>query len=292
MDLGRIGIWTFQLDLVPANRATELVAELEELGFGAVWVPEAVSREAFTNAALLLRGGNDIVVATGIASIYGRDPMTAAAAHKTVCEAYPGRFLLGLGVSHAPMVEGIRGHDYSKPYSAMKDYLDKMDSALFIGVEPSEPSARALAALGPKMLQLAADRTLGAHSYFVPPEHTAVARETMGPDALLAVELAVVLEPDPSRAREIAKNHTQIYTPLPNYTNNLRRFGFGDDDFVGAGSDRLIDAIVACGDIDTVAERVRAHHDAGADHVCIQVIQDLGPPPVDAWRELAAILDA
>jgi probable F420-dependent oxidoreductase len=291
MDLGRIGIWTFQLDLVPANQATELVAELEELGFGAVWVPEAVSREAFTNAALLLRGGHDIVVATGIASIYGRDPMTAAAAHKTVCEAYPGRFLLGLGVSHAPMVEGLRGHDYSKPYSAMRDYLDKMDSALFIGVEPSEPPARALAALGPKMLQLAAERTLGAHSYFVPPEHTATARETMGPDALLAVELAIVLEPDPSRAREIAKNHTQTYTQLPNYTNNLRRFGFGDDDFVGAGSDRLIDAIVACGDVDFVAERVKAHHDAGADHVCIQVIQDLGPPPVDAWRELGAILD-
>jgi probable F420-dependent oxidoreductase len=291
MDLGPIGVWTSTLDLVPSAQSTEHVTELEELGYGAIWVPEAVSREAFTNASLLLRGGTDIAIATGIASIWMRDPMSAAAAHKTLSEAYPGRFLLGLGVSHAPMVEGFLGRAYDKPYSAMDNYLTKMDNALFVGAEPTVAPARALAALRPRMLQLAAARTEGAHSYFVPPEHTAFARETLGDGPLLAVELAVVLEGDADEARTIARNHTALYTTLPNYTGNLRSFGFGDDDFANAGSDRLVDAIVAWGDVDTVAERVKAHRDAGADHVCLQVIQADHAPPVDAWRELAAILD-
>jgi probable F420-dependent oxidoreductase len=290
MDLGRFGIWTFNLDLVPSSQAAEHVTELEELGFGTVWVPEAVSREAFTNATLLLRGGTNIVVATGIASIWARDPMAAAAAHKTVSEAYPGRFVLGLGVSHQPMVEGLRGQIYDKPYSTMRDYLDRLDSALFIGVEPSVPPERMLAALRPRMLRLAAERTLGALPYFVPPEHTAYAREIMGEGPVLAVEQAVVFETDPAKARDIARTHTSIYTDLPNYTGNLRTFGLGDDDFPDGGSDKLVDTIVAWGDMDTILARVKAHHDAGADHVCIQVIQPGGPPPVEAWRELSAAL--
>jgi probable F420-dependent oxidoreductase len=290
MDIGPYGIWTFNLDLVPSSQAVEHVEELESLGFGAVWIPEAIGREPFTNAALLLRGGQRIVVATGVTSIWGRDAMTAAAAQRTLAEAYPDRFLLGLGVSHQPMVEGIRGHRYDKPYSAMREYLDRMDNALFVAAQPASPPERVLAALGPRMLRLAAERARGAHPYFVPPEHTAFARETLGDGPLLAVEQAVVLETDPSRAREIARTHTSIYTGLPNYTNNLRRFGFGDDDFVPGGSDRLVDAIVAWGDLDAVRRRVQAHRDAGADHVCIQVVSATNEPPVDAWRELAVAL--
>jgi probable F420-dependent oxidoreductase len=230
------------------------------------------------------------VVATGVASIYSRDAMTAAAGQKTVAEAYPDRFLLGLGVSHKPMVEDIRGHDYDKPYSAMKEYLDRMDNALFMAAGPASPPERVLAALGPRMLRLAGERARGALPYFVPPEHTAFARETLGPDPLLAVEQAVVFETDPTVARERARLHTSIYTGLPNYTNNLRRFGFDDDDFVPGGSDRLVDAIVAWGDMAAVLDRVRDHRDAGADHVCIQVVDSSNAPPIGAWRELSAAL--
>lgn len=292
IDIGRIGVWTFQLDLVPSSRAVEHVDELDELGFGAVWFPEAVGREAFTNAALLLRGGTDIVVATGIASIWGRDAMAAAAAHKTVTEAYPDRFLLGLGVSHQPMVEGLRGHDYSRPYSAMKAYLDGMDAGLFFAAEPTTPPRRVLAALRPRMLELARDRADGALPYFVPPEHTALAREALGPDRLLAVEQAVVLDTDPASAREKARTHTRTYVDLPNYRGNIQRLDptFTDADFADAGSDRLVDHIVAWGSVDTVVARVQAHLDAGADHVCIQVVDGGTDVPVDAWRTLSDAL--
>ncbi|HEX2576840.1 MAG TPA: LLM class F420-dependent oxidoreductase [Aquihabitans sp.] len=292
MDIGRYGIWTFNLDLVPSARAVEHVDELDELGFGAVWVPEAVGREAFTNAALLLRGGRDIVVATGIASIWARDAMAASAAHRTVTEAYPDRFLLGLGVSHEVMVERVRGHDYSKPYSAMAAYLDAMDQAMFFAEAPTTEPQRVIAALGPRMLGLARDRARGAHPYFVPPEHTAMARQELGEGPLLAVEQAVVLETDPTRAREIARTHTRTYTGLPNYVNNLRPLDptLTEDDFVPGGTDRVVDRIVAWGTVDTVLERVQAHLDAGADHVCIQVVQEGTEVPVDAWRELSQAL--
>jgi probable F420-dependent oxidoreductase len=190
------------------------------------------------------------------------------------------------------MVEGLRGHDYSKPFSAMSSYLDAMDAAPFMAVAPSVAPQRVLAALGPKMLGLARDRAAGAHPYFVPPEHTAVARGELGDGPLLAVEQAVVLETDPTRAREIARTHTRTYTGLPNYVNNLRRLDptLTDDDFVPGGSDRLVDTIVAWGDMDTVLARVQAHLDAGADHVCIQVVHDSPAPPVRTWRDLSAAL--
>jgi probable F420-dependent oxidoreductase len=290
MDIGSYGIWTFNLDLVPSSQAIEHVAELDELGFGAVWIPEAVGREPFTSAAILLRGGHRIVVATGVATIYSRDAMACAAAQRTLAEAYPDRFLLGLGVSHQPMVEAIRGHNYDKPYTAMKEYLERMDGAIFMASPPKSPPQRVLAALRPRMLRLAAGKADGALPYFVPPEHTAFARETMGDGPLLAVEQAVVFETDPSKAREIARTHTSTYTGLPNYTGNLERFGFETADFVPGGSDRLIDAIVAWGDMDTILERVQAHRDAGADHVCLQVVNGHSAPPVEAWRALAAAL--
>jgi probable F420-dependent oxidoreductase len=272
----------------PVSRAQELVGELESLGYGAVWIPEAVGREALSSAALLLAGGSSIVVATGIANLWARDAMAMAAGHKTITSAYPDRFLLGIGVSHQPAVEAMRGHEYGKPVATMRSYLDAMDSALYFA-EPSpvEP-VRVLAALGPKMLALAAEKASGAHPYFVPPEHTAVAREALGPDRILAPEQAVVLETDPARARELARSHMSIYLGLPNYTNNLRRLGWSEDDLAAPGSDRLVDAIVAWGDEDAVVQRVAQHRAAGADHVCVQVIEaDPRGLPLDAWRRLA-----
>jgi probable F420-dependent oxidoreductase len=288
--LGQIGIWTAQLDYQPAAKAKEVAAELEQLGFGVIWFPESTGREALTNAGLLLGATNRIVIATGIANIYARDAVAMAAGQKTLAEAYPGRFLLGLGVSHLPLVEQIRGHSYGKPVATMRAYLDKMDRAPYRAV-PSVNSIRVLAALGPQMLRLAAERAQGAHPYFVPPEHTAKARELLGSDRLLAVEQAVVLESDPAKAREIARAHTSRYLMLPNYVNNLRGLGFTDRDVVNGGSDRLVDAIVAWGDMTAVIDRVRAHQSAGADHVCVQVL----PPeaqelPMSQWREVASAL--
>lgn len=291
MELGPIGIWTAQLDYQPAAKAREAAAELEQLGFAAIWFPESVGRESLTNAALLLGATRRIVIATGIANIYARDPVTMAAGQNTLAEAYPGRFLLGLGVSHVPLVEQVRGHSYGKPVATMWAYLDGMDRAPYRAVPPSVKPVRVLAALGPKMLQLARERAGGAHPYFVPPEHTAHAREILGSDRLLAVEQAVVLETNSTKAREIARAHTSRYLALPNYVNNLHRLGFGDADVVDGGSDRLLDAIVAWGDMTAVIDRVRAHQSAGANHVCVQVLPaDPQALPVQQWREVASAL--
>ena len=290
MDIGRIGIWTFALDLQPAAHAQEAAAEIEALGYGAIWIPEALGREAFTNAAVLLAGTRRIVVATGIANIWARDAMAMAAAQKTLAEAYPDRFLLGMGVSHAPLV-GMRGHDYGKPLSAMRRYLDAMDCAPFLAAGPATPPKRVLAALAPKMLQLAAERAWGSHPYFVPPEHTAQARKLLGQGPLLAPEQAAVLETDAAKARAIARTHMSTYLGLSNYVNNLKRLGFTDDDIANGGSNRLVDAIVVWGTAEAVVKRVRAHQAAGADHVCIQVL-DADPRvlPMRQWRELAGLL--
>jgi probable F420-dependent oxidoreductase len=291
MDLGRVGIWTFALDLQPVARARELAAELEELGYGAIWVPDAIGRDPLVHAALLLDGTTRIPVATGIAQIYGRDAMSMAAGWKTVSEAFPGRFVLGLGVSHKPMVEGLRGHPYGPPLAAMREYLDKMDGAMFVAAEPAELPRRVLASLRPKMLALAAERADGAHPYNVPPEHTAQAREILGPERLLAPEQAVALVTDRDEARQIARDHMSIYLGLPNYVNNLRRFGFTDDDFADNGSDRLADALVAWGDAGAIRARVQAHLDAGADHVAVQVLKHKRTDvPLGEWRELAPVL--
>jgi probable F420-dependent oxidoreductase len=230
-------------------------------------------------------------LATGIANLWARDAMSMAAGQKTIAEAFPGRFLLGIGVSHAPAVEGMRGHRYDKPLATMAAYLDAMDKAVFFAAAPPEPPPRVLAALGPKMLALAATRANGAHPYFVPPEHTAFARQHLGDGPILAPEQAVVLDTDPERARQTARGHMATYLGLPNYTNNLLRMGFTDEDIADGGSDKLVDAIVAWGDVDVIAARVQAHRDAGADHVCVQVIvPDLRAAPVEHWRELAPAL--
>jgi probable F420-dependent oxidoreductase len=288
MKLGPIGIWTSTLDAQPAAKAQEAARELEHLGYAAIWFGESVRREAFSNAGILLAATSGIVIATGIANIYARDALTMSAGQKTLAEAYPGRFLLGVGVSHQPNVEEVRGHTYGKPVATMRAYLEAMAKAPYQSVEPPEKPAMVLAALGPNMLKLAAEKTDGAHPYFVPVEHTRQAREVLGPKALLAPEQAVVLETSPDKARAIARGHTQHYLRLPNYVNNLARLGYTEDDVAGAGSDRLVDDIVAWGDLDLVVSRIRAHFEAGADHVCVQVIaEDQRALPMDEWRVLA-----
>jgi probable F420-dependent oxidoreductase len=289
VDIGRVGIWTFAFELHPAAQAREAAAAIEDLGYGAIWIPEAMGREAFAHSALLLAATKRIPVATGIANIWARDAMAMAGAQKTLCEAWPNRFLLGIGVSHAPLV-GMRGHGYGRPLSYMQQYLDAMDSALY-NAPPPLAAPRVIGALAPKMLALAAERSDGAHPYFVPPEHTRRARAALGPKKLLAPEQAIVLERDPTVAREIARAHMQMYLQLPNYVNNLHRLGFADDDIRDGGSDRLVDAIVAWGDVGAVVDRVRAHHEAGADHVCIQVLpREATAMPIAEWRTLAAAL--
>lgn len=291
MDLGRVGIWTFQLEGHPSAQGQAAAAEIEALGYGALWLPEAVGREAFSNAALLLSATRRMVVATGIASIYARGPMAMNGGWRTLSEAFPERFLLGIGVSHQPAVEFIHGSHYGPPLATMRDYLDRMDASMFLAEQPAIEPQRVLAALGPKMLALAAERAAGAHSYFTTPEHTATAREILGPGKLLAPEQKVVLETDPAEARRIARAAMGMYLGLPNYTNNLLRLGFAADDFADGGSDRLVDAIVAWGDEEAVRTRVQQHHDAGADHVCIQVLPHDGRSiPLEEWRRLAPAL--
>ena len=287
MNLGRIGLWTADFDLQPMAKAQEAIAQVEEMGYGAVWVPEAVIREPFASTALLLSATKKMVLATGIASLHARTAQTMQAGWKTLTEAFPDRFLLGIGVSHAPMVQGVHKGNYDKPYSTMVEYLHAMDNGIFFGAAPTTAPQRVLAALGPKMLKLAAERGAGAHPYFTPVEHTAFARETMGANALLAPELAVVLETDAAKAREIARKYMTTYTRLPNYTNNLKRFGFTEDE-ITKQEDRLVDAIVAWGSLDTVVAAVKGHLDAGADHVCIQVLTEkTGTLPMREWQELA-----
>jgi len=287
MELSRIGVWLGPLSLRPAAETREVAPELEELGYGAIWFGEGVgTKECFAQAATLLGWTRRAVVASGIANIYARDPMATANGARTLADAYPGRFLLGVGVSHAPSV-AERGHEYARPLGTMGAYLDAMEGALFRGVEPVEPAPVVLAALGPKMLALAAQRTRGAHPYFTPPEHTAMAREVMGEGPLLAPEQAFVLGTDASAARATAREHMAYYLRLDNYRRNLVRIGFAEDDLDGGGSDRLADAIVAWGDVDAVRERVKAHLDAGADHVCVQAV---GEDPLDDLRQLAPAL--
>jgi len=239
----------------------EAAAELEELGYGALWFPNG--RGMFERARDLLEATRRVVVATGIASIWMHSAEDAATAHHALAEAFPGRFLLGLGVSHAHLVDREEPGRYSRPLSRMREYLDRLDAA----ATPVPIGERILAALGPRMLGLASARTAGAHPYLGTVEHTRRAREALGSGRLLAPELPVVLETDPSRARAIAREHLTFYLQAPNYTNNWRRLGFTPHDLAGGGSERLVDEVVAWGSSDAIRERIAEHHGAGADHV-------------------------
>jgi probable F420-dependent oxidoreductase len=288
--LGRVGVWCNAPVFGPVEDVRAGVATVEELGFRALWFPESVGgRESLSTAAIILAETESLVACTGIVSVYARDPMATQNGARALSDAYPGRFVLGLGVSHAPSV-GARGHDYGRPVPTMRAYLDAMEAVPYRPPEP-EPPPVLLAALGPLMLKLAAERTQGAHPYFSPAEHTAFARERLGEGPLLAPELAVVLADDRPTAREAAQGYLDTYLSLENYTNSLRRFGFEDDDLSGGGSDRLLDALVAWGDVDTVRVRVAEHLEAGADHVCIQPLP-AGDFQLAQLRELAPALNA
>jgi probable F420-dependent oxidoreductase len=241
------------------------------------------------HAGVLLGATERLVVATGIANIWARDAAAAINGANTLNEGYAERFMLGLGVSHAPAVRA-RGHEYAKPLTAMRTYLEAIEEHTYAAPAPARPSPVVLAALRPKMLELAREKTAGAHPYFVPPAHTARAREILGPQPLLAPEQVVVLEPDPGRAREIGRRHMAVYLTLPNYVDNLRTLGFDDADFADGGSDKLVDAIVAWGDEDAIARRVREHLDAGADHVAVQAYADSGTAALAQLEHLAPVL--
>ena len=284
---GTVGIWTLTHESLPARRSGEVAHELESLGYAALWFPEAWGREALTSAQLLLSSTSRLVVATGIANIWARDAVSAANAAKTLNAAYGDRFVLGLGVSHRPLVERLRGHQYVTPLAAMRNYLAAMDAAPMFAPEGDRPGARVLAALGPKMLELGATMANGVHPYLVTPEHTALARAAVG-DQFVGVEQAVVLGQSREEFLRLAHAYLEMYTGLENYKNSWRRLGFDDVDFVRGGSERLCDAMVVHGDEAAVLERVDEHRAAGADHVCLQVLSgDLTSPPLDEWRRLA-----
>lgn len=270
--LGRIGVWLGALGWVPAAVEREAASEVEELGYGALWYSEAHnSKESLSHGALLLGATRRLVVASGIANIWVRDPMAMVAGSNALAEAHPGRFVLGLGVSHPPQVSP-RGHAYGKPVATMRAYLEAMNASEYTGPRPPEPVPRLLGALRPAMLELAATMSDGAHPYLVPVEHTRRARAILGREKLLATEQFVVLEDDPAEARRLGREALAWYLTLPNYTDNLRWLGFSEEDLADGGSNALVDALVAWGDEEAIRERVLDHLQAGADHVCIQPI--------------------
>jgi probable F420-dependent oxidoreductase len=294
IQLGRIGVWMGALAVAPAADARPAAREIDELGYDTLWYPEGLgTRESFTNGAVLLAATERIRVASGIANIWGRDAVAAANAARVLADAFHNRFLLGLGVSHPRQVDP-RGHRYEKPVARMSSYLDAMDEDPF--VSPDAPGAirppvpRVLAALRPPMLQLAAEKALGAHSYLVPVEHTRRAREILGPDALLIPEQKVVLASDPMEARGRARAAIASYLDTPNYLDNLRWLGFSDADFENGGSDSLVNALVVAGDEEAIRARVQEHLDAGATQVAIQPLEDDDPFGRETLRRLASVL--
>ena len=293
LDIGKYGIFSAAFELQPAARARDGFARLDAMGWSTFWIGETTNREIFANAMLLLGASSNIRVASGIANLQLRAPVSMNSGWLTVSEAFPNRFILGIGVSHASFVARALGTEYTKPLSTMRRYLDDMDAAEFICPKP-ETAHRMLGALGPKMMRLAAERTDGAFSYLMPPEHTATARNDLGNDSNLSVELMVVLESDPSRARDIARKNIARYLLQTNYRNSLLRTGFTEDDFGNDSTpptDRLVDAIVAWGDDDAIVARVREHEAAGADHVALQVLTATPREmPHAEWQRLADAL--
>ena len=275
MELGKLSVWC-GTDGMSASNAVRFAKKVEDWGYSALWIPDALGREPFTHASWLLANTKTLILATGITSIYGRDPRACKSGQNTLNEQSGGRFLLGLGVSHKPLVEGIRGHDYGPPVATMRAYLEAMTKVDYSSPLPAEEPPTVIAALGPKMLALSASHSQGAHPYLVPPEHTAEAREIVGPDTWICTEQKVLLETDASKARALARKSLTIYMGLPNYRNNIMRFGFSEDDFENGGSDRLVDALVAWGDEKAIQARLQDHLDAGATQVCIQALNPAG----------------
>jgi probable F420-dependent oxidoreductase len=283
--LGRVGVWLASLRPAPIDVERRAVRRIEELGYGSVWSGEGIGgKEAFAHQSLLLSATEHIVTGTGIANVWARHPATMQGGAATVGAAYPGRFVLGVGISHAPMVQRS-GQVYQTPLTHMEKYLDGMDAATSDVPATEVPVPRVLAALRPHMLALARDRSDGAHPYFVPVPHTSLARQVLGPDRLLIPEQAVILTTDRDQGRRAARAHMAPYLQLPNYVNNLRHLGYSGEDIAGGGSDRLADDIVAWGDEVDIAKRVTDHIDAGADHVLLQPLGTLD----EAVRQLEAL---
>jgi probable F420-dependent oxidoreductase len=288
MSLAKLGVWS-NIDGFTAGEALAFAQRVESWGYGALWIPEGLGREVFSAASWLLAGTTRLTIASGIANIYARDPVSAAAAQKGLAEQSAGRFILGLGVSHIPLVQEVRRHVYGKPVETMRAYLTAMAGAPYRAVAaPGERPLTVLAALGPRMLALAGELADGAHPYNVTPEHTAQARSILGKGKLLCVEQAIVLESGPRQARARAREFLSLYLRLPNYANAWRRMGFTDADLSGDGSDRLIDAVVAWGDEGAIRARLEAHWQAGADHVCIQALGGSGNLPDEGLLERLA----
>ncbi len=287
-ELGKRGVWIFP-DSPSAREVATWAQRAEALGYDALWYPEGTGFESFGFAGLVLSETERLCAASGIANIYARDAVAAIAGHDTLNHFYGDRFVLGLGVSHVPLVEGFRGHTYAKPVATMRAYLDAMDAAEL--AMPAQERNVVLAALGPRMLALAAERTRGAHPYNVTPEHTARAREIVGPDAWLCVEQKVCVTPDASTARNVAAQTLAIYMPLTNYRNNWLSLGFSEDELGERGSDRFLDAMVAWGRPEAVRARIREHFDAGANHVCIQPLDPGGStaPDLNGIEALATL---
>ena len=289
MQLGRLGVWS-SMDGMTAPAAADFARRVEGWGYGALWVPESRGRNVLVISSWLLASTKTLTVATGIANIYARDPQATASGQLALAEQSGGRFLLGLGVSHVPLVEGLRGHRYGKPVETMRDYVEAMRRASYAAPRPAEAPKTVIAALGPGMLALAGSHTDGAHPYLVSPEHTKEARHILGPDRLLCPEQTVLAETDPGRARRIGRAWLGRYLEMTNYRNNLLRLGFGTPDFAGGGSDRLVDAMIAWGDAAVIRGRIDEHWAAGADHVCIQALNpDEATPALPDERLLAAL---
>jgi probable F420-dependent oxidoreductase len=285
---GRLGVFSGSLASQPAAVQREVAQQIEKLGFGTLWYGEAIAREVFAQGAIFLAATSSLVVASGIANIWARDPMAMAAGGRALGEAWPARFILGLGVSHAPMV-AARGHDYARPRAAMRDYLDRMEQALWRGPEAPMPPV-ILAALGPKMVALAAERTAGAYPYFTTAEHIRQVREQLGSEPFMAADLPVVLEDDRAQARKIGDAHTRLYLSTANYRNNLLRLGWEVADLEPPGSDRLFEAIVAWGGVAEVQERIERLFAAGADQVVLNLItRDRSIPYVAELEALAPL---
>jgi probable F420-dependent oxidoreductase len=291
VDIGRRGVWASQLGLVGAGDARAAAARMEQAGYQTLWVGEADGREALTHAGLLLEATERLVVATGIANIWARDAQAMINAARTLAEAHDGRFVLGLGASHTPLV-ARRGHTYDKPYSAMVEYVEAMGRATYTSPLPEQEPPLVLAALGPRMLRLAAEQADGVHTFLVPVSHTRWARRVLGDGPLLAPEQAAVIADDRKAARDLAGAHVAKYLALPNYRRNLERLGWEASDLDGGGSDRVFDALIAWGDVDDVAARVAAHLEAGADHVAVHLLTEsptrLPLPELEALRAVLA----
>ena len=288
MQLSKLGVWFFT-DRMAAQEAAEAAQRIESLGYSALWIPETVGRDPFAHAAWLLANTERLVLATGIANVYHREPGVTAQAQKTLAEQSGNRFLLGLGVSHRPLVEGLRGLRYGPPVATMRDYLGKMAVSPYAGVAPGEPPPTVIAALGPKMLALAKDETAGAHPYFTSPRHTRMARDILGPEKWLCVEQKVVLETNADKARSLARATARTYQGLPNYRNNWLRMGLAEADIDGEGSDAFIDATFAWGDAAAIRARIDEHLAAGASHVCIQPVHPEGEAGRIDWKALEAL---